>query len=149
MNAYIFQAASLCESCAKDTQTKLDRVATEHGNVSFSYRKDSDKYPQGPYSDGGGEADTPQHCDHCGVFLENPLTGDGYAYVREQVREVLDYLPSQTESHVFSADGFDWPLIAELLITHAEQMEAQGDIAAADATRNGVLQWVRYYGPDY
>ncbi|KKL11925.1 hypothetical protein LCGC14_2540860, partial [marine sediment metagenome] len=36
-----------------------------------------------PYLDGGGEADTPQHCDHCSVFLENPLTGDGYAYVIE------------------------------------------------------------------
>jgi len=31
--------------------------------------------------DGGGEADTPQHCDGCGAFLENPLTADGYGYV--------------------------------------------------------------------
>jgi len=28
----------------------------------------------GPYPDGGGEADAPQHCGGCGVFLENPLT---------------------------------------------------------------------------
>ena len=38
---------------------------------------DSDDLPKGPYSNGGGEADTPQHCDGCGAFLENPLTGDG------------------------------------------------------------------------
>lgn len=32
-------------------------------------------------NDGGGEADMPQHCDGCGVFLENPLTSDGYGSV--------------------------------------------------------------------
>jgi hypothetical protein len=34
---------------------------------------DSDKFPKGPLADGGGESDCPQHCDTCGVFLENPL----------------------------------------------------------------------------
>jgi len=47
---------------------------------------DSDTYPQGPYADGGGESDTPAHCDVCGVFLENPLTPDGVEYVRELIR---------------------------------------------------------------
>jgi hypothetical protein len=51
-------------------------------NDQSSY--DSDEYPKGPYPDGGGEADTPQHCDHCHCFLENPLTSDGYDYVREK-----------------------------------------------------------------
>jgi len=37
------------------------------------------------YCNGGGEADSPQHCASCGAFLENPLTGDGYAYVAEQL----------------------------------------------------------------
>jgi hypothetical protein len=43
--------------------------------------------PKGPYSNGGGEADTPQHCDGCGVFIENPLTGDGCRYVNEKLCE--------------------------------------------------------------
>jgi hypothetical protein len=39
---------------------------------------DSDDLPKGPYPNGGGEADTPQYCDGCGILLENPLTQAGY-----------------------------------------------------------------------
>jgi hypothetical protein len=48
---------------------------------------DSDDLPKGPYPNGGGEADTPQHCDRCGAFLENPLTQAGYRYVNERFTE--------------------------------------------------------------
>lgn len=51
---------------------------------------DSDDFPKGPYPEGGGEADTPQHCDSCHEFLENPLTSDGMAYVRENQRGEWD-----------------------------------------------------------
>jgi hypothetical protein len=44
---------------------------------------DSDEWPKGPYGNGGGESDCPQHCGDCHEFLENPLTPDGYQYVRE------------------------------------------------------------------
>lgn len=71
MKAYAFRAALYCEDCAQ----AIRRVT----NKSL----DSDVYPQGPYESGGGESDTPQHCDQCGVFLENPLTDDGRAYVVE------------------------------------------------------------------
>lgn len=74
MNAYIYQAALLCESCATTAKWTLAPDA------------DSDRYPQGPYANGGGEADCPQHCDHCNLFLENPLTTDGMEYVRESVK---------------------------------------------------------------
>lgn len=46
---------------------------------------DSDDFPKGPYADDGGEADCPQHCDHCNVFLENELTEDGLNYVIELI----------------------------------------------------------------
>lgn len=52
---------------------------------------DSFDFPKGPYSDGGGEADTVQHCDGCGCHLENPLTGYGVDYVRQSI---LDHLCS-------------------------------------------------------
>ncbi len=81
MDAYIFQAALLCEDCAADIKTRLAANAAE---------EDSDRYPQGPYSNGGGEADRPQHCDSCHVFLENELTGDGYDYVREALEDNRD-----------------------------------------------------------
>jgi len=50
--------------------------------VPFILSDDSDLYPIGPYPYGGGESDVPQHCDHCGAFLENPLTQDGLEYVQ-------------------------------------------------------------------
>ena len=78
MKAYVYRAALLCEDCANTV--KLERSA-------FASSEDSNEYPQGPYGDGGGEADSPQHCDHCQIFLENPLTNDGIAYVRKQIEE--------------------------------------------------------------
>ena len=72
MDAYIYRAAMLCGKCAKLRMSDLEA------------HPDSDHYPQGPYADGGGESDSPQHCDDCGLFLENPLTCDGIDYVREQ-----------------------------------------------------------------
>jgi hypothetical protein len=75
MNVYVFQAALLCDECG--IVAKAGREPDE----------DSGRYPQGPCSDGGGEADSPQHCAVCGEFLENPLTEDGEQYVREAVAE--------------------------------------------------------------
>lgn len=97
MNAYVYRAALLCEDCGEQAERECARnvVARELG--------DSDRYPQGPYLDGGGEADSPCYCDSCGLFLENPLTSDGEEYVREHLsdrgahvapewRECYDYL---------------------------------------------------------
>lgn len=85
MNAYIYQAALLCEDCTTSARMKLAP------KTDFAHdTKDSDRWPQGPYPDGGGEADCPQHCDHCNVFLENPLTCAGYDYLQECISgEVL------------------------------------------------------------
>src|SRR5262245_45422533 len=79
MDAYIFAGELYCAKCGREAQG------------FYSVRRDSedsDDYPQGPYPDGGGEADCPQHCGECGVFLENPLTDEGYAYVRDMVRDM-------------------------------------------------------------
>jgi hypothetical protein len=82
MDVYIYNAALLCEQCGAAACAERDeKGAPDTG--------DSDDYPQGPYPGGGGEADSPQHCDACLQFLENPLTGDGYAYVREAVETAL------------------------------------------------------------
>lgn len=59
-------------------------------DISDESSYDSDEWPKGPYPDGGGEADTPQHCAGCHEFLENPLTSDGYEYVRENPRDEWD-----------------------------------------------------------
>lgn len=80
---YVYQAALLCKDCAKAVMSDTRCLS--------GLTEDSDAWPQGPYGDGGGEADTPQHCDHCGVFLENPLTGDGYEYVAEAINSHIWY----------------------------------------------------------
>ncbi len=80
-NVYVYQAALYCEACG------TDMVARKAGRVRAWQSQDSDYCPQGPYSAGGGEADCPQHCGGCGEFLQNPLTADGLAYVRDKVTE--------------------------------------------------------------
>jgi hypothetical protein len=86
MNAYIYRAALYCEDCAKAIQARLCVEAGASKQI-METGMDSESYPQGPYGQGGGEADTPQHCDNCGLFLENPLTSEGLAYVSEKLSD--------------------------------------------------------------
>ncbi len=81
MRVYQYRAALYCEACGDAIKAKAEKPAhvVECDESSF----DSDDWPKGPYDNGGGEADSPQHCDGCGLFLENPLTDDGRAYVAE------------------------------------------------------------------
>lgn len=82
--AYIYQAELLCACCAENVTRDLVR----DGQVNTG---DSDDFPQGPFPDGGGEADCPQHCGVCEAFLENPLTPDGYDYLERSLRDGLPY----------------------------------------------------------
>lgn len=75
---YVYQAAMHCEACCEP----IVKILEESGAVDYG---DSDSFPQSvPVMQ--CESDTPQHCDSCGCFLENPLTPDGFAYVREELR---------------------------------------------------------------
>jgi uncharacterized Zn finger protein len=85
MKAYAYQAALHCESCGLTICAQLDAEGKRPANVSDEYSFDSDDYPKGPFADGGGESDSPSHCDTCGKFLENPLTRDGEQYVKEAI----------------------------------------------------------------
>jgi len=104
MDAYLYKAALWCGPCiikALVAERKaapgaidmlpaeaLEQIVSANGYTSES-DYDSDDLPKGPYADGGGEADTPQHCDGCSQFLENPLTGDGLIYVEDAIRDCL------------------------------------------------------------
>jgi len=73
METYIYQCDIYCEKCGEIIKKSLPgKPSNESGD-----------YPQGPYE--VSEADYPQHCADCGLFLENPLTEDGENYVREYV----------------------------------------------------------------
>jgi hypothetical protein len=99
VDAFIYRAALYCTDCATDVvglvcdcehhgmKTRSD--GRLHANVSNLC--DSECTPMGPFADGGGESDTPQHCDSCGVFLENSLTDDGVSYVHDALGESEDY----------------------------------------------------------
>jgi len=102
MNVYMYQAALWCQDCGEALREALveEGKAPQDPEDESSY--DSDDFPKGPFADGGGEADVPQHCDaneECinaitlfdgrkiGAFLENDLTSDGEDYVKEAVAD--------------------------------------------------------------
>jgi hypothetical protein len=82
MDAYVYKAALYCSDCAAQIRKGRDVQMWPR-----AMQQDSEYVPRGPYPNGGGEADTPQHCDACGLFLENPLTPDGTRYVIEKLVE--------------------------------------------------------------
>ena len=84
---------------------------------------DSDDFPKGPYPDGGGEADYPVHCAATGEFMDNPLTEDGSAYVKQAFR-------------AFKADGRG---DAETLSTWADAYPNEYTEAVEEAQRDGLI----------
>ena len=102
MLVYIYAADIYCKQCGEAIREQIirERFAPEDPDDERSY--DSGEFPKGPYPDGGGEADCPQHCGagpecvnaiECddgrkvGVWLENELTTDGVKYVCKAIRE--------------------------------------------------------------
>jgi len=81
MLTYIYRADLYCEDCAKQIKARLN-FSHEHLDIDTF---DSGDYPAGPYP--AGESDTPDHCGGCGIFLENPLTGDGEQYVKDAIQD--------------------------------------------------------------
>jgi hypothetical protein len=102
MNAYIYNADIYCEDCGEAIRKELTREGSAPENPDDERSYDSDEFPKGPYPDGGGESDSPQHCgsgEGClnaielsdghkiGAWLENELTMEGVAYVQEAISE--------------------------------------------------------------
>lgn len=105
MDAYIYNADIYCEQCGERIKARLDAEGHTPKNPDDERTFDSSEYPKGPFSDGGGEADTPQHCgegEKClnalvlsdgtkvGCMLENDLTQAGAEYVKEYLRDDPD-----------------------------------------------------------
>ena len=101
MNVYIYRAALYCEDCGKAICAELGH---KFDGVS-EYDFDSDEYPKGPFL--AGESDGPEHCDCCGLFLENPLTGDGENYVLDTLL-MADYDPEPVEDRPWLDEWADF-----------------------------------------
>ena len=53
---YYYQSALICGDCAR-------QILRHRPHRTGEDATDPDHYPQGPLPDGGGEADSPGHCD--------------------------------------------------------------------------------------
>ncbi len=89
-NAYIYQAETYCEDCIRKTYRDLHARGIIPKNREDQSSYDSDFYPKGPFDDGGGEADSFNHCRICELFLGNPLTDDGIKYTIGYLQAFLD-----------------------------------------------------------
>lgn len=89
MQAYTYQAALYCDDCGEKIREEIRAAGNAPDDEGDEYTYDSEDFPKGPYPDGGGEADGPQHCDGCGIFLENDLTEYGIANVEEMLGEYM------------------------------------------------------------
>lgn len=111
MNVYMFQAALYCEACGADICKRVTKPFDFDPNNESTW--DSDDYPKGPYPNGGGEADYPQHCDACGTFLENPLTDDGDTYVRTLAKRFETRPDMSWEEIAKAADAGNRPALVD------------------------------------
>lgn len=102
MNVFIYAADIYCDGCGAEIRRDLDKAGKAPATPHIESTYDSDQYPKGPYGDGGGESDCPQHCGGCRAFLENPLTPDGVDYVRAAVADwvATHALGAETDSPV-------------------------------------------------
>ena len=136
MEAFIYQAALVCEDCGERIRREIEEESGSSQQL-LETGTDSDGYPQGPYPDGGGEADSPQHCDQCGVFLENPLTGDGYAYLRAQCEQAGAIVCDPDD-----IDEIDIEATAAKAQADWDCTRRHGGTADDDAP---LAQWIRFY----
>lgn len=104
MDVYIYCADIYCEACGEKFRQDLTSQGLAPADPDDEYTYDSDQFPKGPYPDGGGESDSPQHCGNhdachdptiidgkrCGKFLENDLTSAGVLYLKQSAEEDLE-----------------------------------------------------------
>ena len=98
MKVYVYGASLFCEECGESVREQIRRTIS---HPAAGWINDSFEYPHGPYPDGGGESDIPEHCasgplcanaidmNGCkvGAWLENELTEEGVKYVNEAIAE--------------------------------------------------------------
>lgn len=108
MNIFIFAAECYCEECGNAIRQRIASEGKAPASPDNERSYDSDQFPKGPYEDGGGEADSPQHCGSgpkclnaldiggtkVGCWLGNPLTASGVHYVIDYLRHDPGPVPS-------------------------------------------------------
>lgn len=90
MDVYVYRAALLCEECGGKCKCKLTAEGKAPENPKDEHTFDSDNFPKGPYGSDSNESDSVQYCDHCGCFLENPLTKEGRDSLMDWIIQALN-----------------------------------------------------------
>lgn len=99
---YIYQADLYCDDCAHDIMEQLKKAGKGPKDPEDLYSYDSNDYPKYVRKE---ESDCPEHCaagEDClnveilsdrskvGYFFGNPLTTEGYEYVKETLAESIE-----------------------------------------------------------
>ena len=126
MDVYIYQADIYCEDCGKAI---CEDLAKKGGIPEDLDCYDSDEYPKGPYSDGGGEADSPQHCG-CGEECINAIEIGGIkvgCWLEMELVSLMDFRVSILDNGGgidLPDDGEDeWEVIMEIFNQSVEEWQ--------------------------
>jgi len=100
MSVYVYAGGLYCKDCGESIRKQLTAEGRTPAAPDDVWSYSSEEFPKGPYPDGGGEADFPQHCEseeRCvnaielsdgskvGAWLGNELTTAGVAHVQEAI----------------------------------------------------------------
>lgn len=140
VDVYVYQADLCCDECGTGIKEQLEKDNPSIAQWAAEGFVDSDDYPDGPHADGGGEADSPQHCSTCGRFLENPLTEVGERFVIETLGKYLregdeDLGDSFLANEVVNRLSADDQISVELLDRYIEWSKRYDYVLAAEAQR--------------
>jgi hypothetical protein len=107
---YVYQADTYCNDCGDNIRGKLHAQGLAPEDIMDHSSYDSDYFPKSADIE-HEESDIPEYCRQCGKFLRNPLTSEGYKYVREALSE-LPALTSvaklRNNGHPHLADWANW-----------------------------------------
>lgn len=81
---FIYKADTYCDACGERVRRSLRDEGEVPKDAMDHNSYDSDDFPKDADIE-HEESDKPEHCTQCGIFLHNPLTSDGYAYVFEAI----------------------------------------------------------------
>lgn len=110
MDVFVYGADIYCSKCGQAIRDRLTAQGKAPDNPAAESTYNSDRFPKGPYPDGGGEADSPQHCGACHMPLENALTAAGVRYALEYLQgakartAILDGWAAQLRDYGLQAD---------------------------------------------
>lgn len=81
---YIYQADVYCDTCGEEIRRAIDKTGQAPEEPEDERTYDSGEYPKG-FLNEQEESDCPDNCAGCGEFLRNPLTSEGYRYLKEML----------------------------------------------------------------